>query len=297
MEAVPTAIECFSTLQHTYYDADSAGAQSSSAAGSEVINRYVAVGDSTGCVHLICLHQEFELSTDVGMKNKNQQYFAVSVKENYTRKSVHSGWINQMKYIAEVDSLVSASVDGTISFLDVMRGTVSKVFTGHQEGGSSIGVKTFSFSAFSKYIVSGGDRTMLWWDPFTLEVIMKIDTFRSPIVSIEVHDHYNKVFAILSNKTISVWHNITFEVLQVITDTTTYKPTDNLSAMVFAPDTGCLFTAGHKISTWRLERSTESMTRQDEEDLVVVLFNPLYHQVVMVKSLGLVKIYQAEVRE
>ena len=81
VDAVPTAIECFSTLQHMYYDAEAAVTSGNNGnSGSEVVNRYIAVGDSTGCVHLICLHQEFELSTDVGMKNKNQQYFAVSVK-------------------------------------------------------------------------------------------------------------------------------------------------------------------------------------------------------------------------
>ncbi len=45
-----------------------------------------------------------------------------------------------------------------------------------------------------------------------------------------------------------------------------------------------------------LFRSTEGMARRDgDEDLVVALYNPLFHQVVLVKSLGLVKVYQAEV--
>ncbi len=42
-------------------------------------------------------------------------------------------------------------------------------------------------------------------------------------------------------------------------------------------------------------RSSEGMTKQDDEDLCVALHNPLFHQVVLVKSLGLVKVYQAEV--
>lgn len=37
------------------------------------------------------------------------------------------------------------------------------------------------------------------------------------------------------------------------------------------------------------------MTQADDEDLCVALHNPLFHQVVLVKSLGLVKVYQAEV--
>jgi hypothetical protein len=84
--------------------------------------------------------------------------------------------------------------------------------------------------------------------------MMTIDAFRSPIVSIEVYDSCNKVFAVLSNKTINIWHNITFELLQTLNDPTDYKPTDNLSAMTFSPELSCLFTAGNKITSWKLER-------------------------------------------
>ncbi len=83
---------------------------------------------------------------------------------------------------------------------------------------------------------------------------MTIDAFRSPIVSVEVYDSCNKVFAVLSNKTINIWHNITFELLQTLNDPTDYKPTDNLSAMTFSPELSCLFTAGNKITSWKLER-------------------------------------------
>ncbi len=173
-------------------------------------------------------------------------------QDGCSHMAAHTDWISQMRFIPEVDSLVTASADGTIAFLDVARGTVQKVFEGHRE--SSIGAKTFGWSAFSKYIVSGGDRTLLFWDPFTLEVIMTIDSFRSPLVAVEVHDPFNKVFAALSNKAVHIWHNITFELLQVVADPSVYKPTDNLSAMAFSPDLGCLFTAGNKLTAWKLER-------------------------------------------
>ncbi len=252
MNHVPTAVECFAAKQNFYFDSESV-TQTAAAVDRDAPVRFVAVGDSGGNVHLIRLHADFELSTEVGMKKKNQVLFAQSVKESCTKALVHGDWVTQMRYIPEVDSLVTASVDGTIRFVDIGRGmSVSKVFYGHKE--SSVGVKCFSWSAFSKYIVSAGDRTLLFWDPFTLEVMMTIDNFRSPVVSVDVHDKSNKVFAILSNKTAHIWHNITFELLQVVSDPTVYKPTDNLSAMVFAPESNMLFTAGNRITSWKLER-------------------------------------------
>ncbi len=82
MDCVPTSIECFATKQHFHYDsAPSAGnAVSENGADRDALARYVSVGDSKGQVHLIRLHADFELSTEVGMKKKNQLLFAVSVK-------------------------------------------------------------------------------------------------------------------------------------------------------------------------------------------------------------------------
>ena len=157
-----------------------------------------------------------------------------------------------MKFVSESDALVVASVDGSVSFMDIVRGVVIKTFTGHL--GSKIGVRTFGWSAFGKYIVSGADRTLLFWDLFTLEIVFNIEGLSSPVVSVDVQDDLNKLFAILTNKTIMVWHNITYELLQTIADTTFYKPVDCLSAMVFATDLKCLFTAGNRITNWTLER-------------------------------------------
>lgn len=78
MDCVPTAIECFAAKQHFRPDGPSSG--EGSGADRDVPARYVSIGDSKGGVHLIRLHADFELSTEVGMKKKNQLLFALSVK-------------------------------------------------------------------------------------------------------------------------------------------------------------------------------------------------------------------------
>ena len=219
----------------------------------EVSVPYLAVGESTGAVHILELHPEFGASTEVGMKKKNQSLFASSTQyQQAACVAAHTDWITQMRFVIEVTALVVASMDGTISLVDVNRNCVLKVFTEHE--GSRVGVKALSWSAFGKYIVSAAERTVLFWDAFTLDRVMRIDALKSPVVQVEVHDTFNKVIAILSNKTVMVWHNITFELLQQFTDPTEYKPEDVLTAMTFAPDIRCLFTAGNRITCWNLER-------------------------------------------
>eukprot|EP01033_Poteriospumella_lacustris_P012679 gene12679-9071_t len=174
------------------------------------------------------------------------------------------------------------------------------------------GVQCFDWSAFGKYVASASERVLLFWDPFTCETMTRMDNLRSPVVAVEVHDDSNKVFCALANKLVLLLHNITFEVLQVVADPTAYRPVNLLSAMAFAPDRHTLFTAGHKLAAWTLEKSAEDsehggagrgaaagaeLASGRDEDLVAALYNGLFNQVLLVKSLGTLKIYQAETGE
>ncbi|RYZ13273.1 MAG: hypothetical protein EOO70_08715, partial [Myxococcaceae bacterium] len=94
-----------------------------------------------------------------------------------------------------------------------------------------------------------------------------------------------------------VWHYITFELLQVVTDNTHYKPSNTLGSLCFLPDKNLLCTAGNKVSVWTLERQADNLDDGDEEDLVSVLYNARFNQAVLVRSLGGVKIYQTETGE
>eukprot|EP01039_Chlorochromonas_danica_P001258 gene1258-1371_t len=287
MEFIPTAIECFQ--RHS---------------------------DSKGHLHIIMLDEEFGSSIEVGMKKKNQLLFNDAIEHHtIVLKHLQHDWITQIRYVIEINSLVCASMDCTIIFVDVERWTVTKTFHGHAKSfhgttpstttttvsssssSSALGISTFSWSSFSKYIVSGSDRVLLYWDPFTMDIMSRNDSLTSPIITVEVHDSHNKVFAALLNKSIMLWHNITFELLQVISDTTVYKPVNTLASMTFIPDRNLLYTAGNRLTLWTLERSAEGIDQYEEEDLVGVLYNTRFNQVILVRSLGTVKIYQTETGE
>eukprot|EP00599_Poterioochromonas_sp_BG-1_P011527 CAMPEP_0173160904 /NCGR_PEP_ID=MMETSP1105-20130129/18232_1 /TAXON_ID=2985 /ORGANISM="Ochromonas sp., Strain BG-1" /LENGTH=263 /DNA_ID=CAMNT_0014080117 /DNA_START=369 /DNA_END=1157 /DNA_ORIENTATION=- len=158
------------------------------------VKTFISIGDSKGIVHFIKLHPEFGNSSEVGMKKKNQILFAQSVKDNYSKMQVHTDWITDMHYIPEVNALITASVDSTMRFIDVARKEVTKTFTGHS-GSTKIGIKAFRWSSVGKYIVSGADRTLLFWDPYTLEIMNRNDSLRSPLIGLEVCDPLQKVFA------------------------------------------------------------------------------------------------------
>jgi hypothetical protein len=87
MEYVPTCIECFYRKQ-TFHFADAAAAP---VQDLDAPIPHIAIGDSEGGVHVIKLHVEFGLSTEVGMKKKNQILFAQSVEVSRMRCYLRKG--------------------------------------------------------------------------------------------------------------------------------------------------------------------------------------------------------------
>ncbi|RYZ13274.1 MAG: hypothetical protein EOO70_08720, partial [Myxococcaceae bacterium] len=185
LDSIPSAIECFQ--RPTLAMAEERGGMGGTANRN---NAHIVIGDSAGWLHVLPLHEEFGNSSEVGMKKKNQLLFAESAQHMH-KVRVHGDWITKLLYVSEVNALITASGDSTLRFVDVEKWQVLKTFSGHQA--TSLGIRTFSWSAFNRFIISGADRVLLFWDAFTLDVISRIDNLRSPVIMVEVQDRQQKV--------------------------------------------------------------------------------------------------------
>ena len=178
-----------------------------------------------------------------------------------------------MQFIPESDALVASCTDGIIYFIDIIKGKIIKEFVLHKNtttitttssssttatntttSNNSIGVTCFAYSNFCKYIASAAERHVLFWDLFTLEIIYKIENLKAIVIDILIQDNIHKLFIGLNNKSIYIYHSITYEFIQVIYDSSIYKPQNLLTSLVFAWDLKVLYTAGNRINSFSLER-------------------------------------------
>lgn len=104
-------------------------------------------------------------------------------------------------------------------------------------------IPTMCFSKLGKYIASGGGRTLLIWDPFTLKVISTMDQFTAPVCVIDIQDSLEILFVATADKFIHVYHNITFELLQTIEDPTSYRPLNTIRYVPIIAASHCMHTA------------------------------------------------------
>lgn len=256
LREVPTAICCFE------HKALQAGEGSSDAGLSAVHHRHqqldhiLAVGCSEGSLLIYRISHEFGSYSDAGAKKKNQVLLASALKKRVYGSVIHNNWISKLMFVQDIDGLISASLDGNIHIFDVMRCLVVRSFTGHQR----VGVRAMDWCHKAKYVISVAERSILFWDPHTMDTISSLDSLDSPAVDVSVCDQNDLIVIATTNKSIHVWHSVTYEPLQVLQDKAEYRPNDALSSMLYVSELREYFTAGNRLAAWELDRYVPPLT-------------------------------------
>lgn len=83
------------------------------------------------------------------------------------RQVLHTDWVCQLKYITELNSILSCSLDKRLCLADVEHRVTVKYLHGHTGG-----VRCCDWSKAYSFIASGGlDRNLMLWNPFQLQAM------------------------------------------------------------------------------------------------------------------------------
>jgi WD40 repeat protein len=249
----------------------------------EVCHQYLVIGDAKGKIFLLQFDAEFGMSVDAGSKKKNQILMAEAVQRMESAVP-HRDWISSMVFVPDLSRLVIASMDGTVSLFNNQSMAVDRVFHGHK-----VGVRCVAWCNSNKFLLSAGtDRAILIWDPYTLRINMTIDGLTAMIVTLTVNDRLFEIIAVLEDKTIRTWDAVTFEPIATVIDNSFQLPTNLLSAALFVPSLNSLYTAGSRLSCWQPDRPTETLVDSNDDDLLSVIYNPVFFLILIITRSGVV---------
>eukprot|EP00210_Caulerpa_lentillifera_P000727 g704.t1 len=151
---------------------------------------YLCLGDLLGNVML------YEMSRAM-IERKNPDQFNHKLR---WQKRVHEDLVTSIVYIEELNCIISASTDSTLTVMDTEQRTPLKRLIGHKKG-----VNTCAWSSFYKFVCSGGqDRTLILWNPFSQKPLTTLLGHAAPILAITVHDTRNALISLSTDKCIKV---------------------------------------------------------------------------------------------
>jgi WD40 repeat protein len=255
----------------------------------------IVIGDSEGFLHILALDSDFKSSIDSAQKVKNEQYLNAGIK-NVMRLRVKNKdakvWITSIVYIPELSLIAAGLEDGDIVLIDLQKKIVKDMYTGHNNST----VVSLAWSSMGKYVCSVGERKIIVWDAFNVKTMNQLEGLTASAVLAIVSDKKHKLFIGAVDKSIRIWHNITFELIQIVLDSNYYEPENTLYSFFLEPSSCNLYTAGNLITLWSLERLRSFEGNNDDmiDDMCSILYNKTFKTLFVISNAGSVVIYNIE---
>ncbi|KAH9196819.1 hypothetical protein AeNC1_001200 [Aphanomyces euteiches] len=246
------------------------------------------IGDDVGCITKIRFHDHGPwhfCSGDQSCHNK-----ATVVGATITRATRHQDHITKLVFVPELNSLVSASRDGTIQIIDVHREVVKREFDLHRGA-----VYDVAWCREPKFFASCGvERDVLLWNPFSETLLGRLQGHTCSIRSVIWNSEgLNLISLGLVDGVIRVWDVRQMKCLQVIHDVSHEKSHTKL--IYFDEMSKNLLTFSTTMNLWPMRQAAgiaETLQPHDET-ITHLLFNPSFDQLVSIGTDGHIVLWNA----
>ena len=262
----------------------------------------IVIGDSAGTVRIVTFPPVFADTSDTGAKKHNKELWkeTVGAEEEgvHVMKRLHDDVVRDVRYISDLRMLVTCSNDGLVKLVDIFKHTVREEYRGHSSQ-DDLAIRA-QWCAGGNYLATSGKRQLYLWDPFTQETLNFVKDLTAPIVSHFIDDAAGTLIIGTLDKRITVLDTIDYTILQSFVDATTYRPHNELSALMYLPQSRTLFTAGNGLTRW-VSQPIKSVDGGDDwddsetvDDVLVCLQNLTFKLSIVVTTTGIVSAYNTE---
>jgi WD40 repeat protein len=199
-------------------------------------------------------------------------------RERFTVKTVqiHNGWITKIKYIEDLNYILSSAFDGFLHFHEIDNLKYKdRSFSLHQKG-----VNSFVYSERHRFVAScGEERHIIMWDPFTRRAITYLNGHTTSVQDLTINDDRHHLISLGTDKVVKIWDIRTYKWIQTIFDKISYSPEDRLTCILFDKHTNNILLGSRKINRWFFKTQEEIKTSH-EYSVAWSLFNTEFESVV-----------------
>mmetsp|Transcript_1517 Transcript_1517/g.3677 ORF Transcript_1517/g.3677 Transcript_1517/m.3677 type:complete len:1120 (-) Transcript_1517:241-3600(-) len=197
----------------------------------------------------------------------------------------HTDWVTTVKYVEEMNAVISGSLDRNICVTDAEERVPLKVLEGHIKG-----VNTVDWSSSYKYIASGGqDRRIMLWNPFSKKSLATLTGHTSSVMSIVVNDNDFQIISLGADKQVKLWDVRNHKCIQTISDRQVYPADDTLMCMCYDFKRKRLLTGNQKPKLW--QQSVSSVTNAAGPPVVRIIYNPNFNEAVTGDQGGAISVW------
>jgi WD40 repeat protein len=206
-------------------------------------------------------------------------------------KLIHRGWITKIKYYADLNYVISSSLDGFIHIHDIenLSFKENKTFALHQKG-----VNSFIYSSKHRFMAScGEERHIIMWDPFTRHALSYLNGHTTSVQDLALNEERYHLISLGTDKVVRIWHTNTYICIQTIFDKICYRPEDRLTSLWFDHYTNNILLGSRKVNLWSFKTQEEIKTSH-EYPVAFALNNGAFESVVSADDGGFIAVWDLE---
>mmetsp|Transcript_26337 Transcript_26337/g.67097 ORF Transcript_26337/g.67097 Transcript_26337/m.67097 type:complete len:1002 (-) Transcript_26337:5721-8726(-) len=254
---------------------------------------YLVVGDSKGEVRISPLRTDRKPLMSSTSKGPRMHIGNDDDPNTRIMKKKHSDWVTKVRFVNDLNSIISCSMDSTINIYDLAEeGRLIGTMSDHQKS-----VHDFDWSHKFNIIASCGlERTALIWNPGTRRSLAELRGHTSSIQAVKMMDSANQIISLGTDKTIKIWDVRTFRCLQTITDSSMYRPENRISSIATDHTRQRIIIGTNALNGYKRVKTDEEL-RFHEHSICAALFNPKFSQIVSGDDGSVVCVWSAETGE
>ena len=206
-------------------------------------------------------------------------------------KLLHRGWITKIKYYADLNYVISSSLDGFIHIHDIenLDFKEGKTFSLHQKG-----VNSFIYSSIHRFVAScGEERHIIMWDPFTRHALSYLNGHTTSVQDLALNEERYHLISLGTDKVVRIWDTRNYICIQTIFDKVCYRPEDRLTSLIFDKYTNNILLGSRKLNLWFFKTQEEIKTSH-EFPVAFALNNGAFESVVSSDDGGFIAVWDIE---
>mmetsp|Transcript_37768 Transcript_37768/g.61203 ORF Transcript_37768/g.61203 Transcript_37768/m.61203 type:complete len:933 (-) Transcript_37768:1406-4204(-) len=229
---------------------------------------------------------------DAGFLHVYHMYDGVLEGTKVFKQKTHKDWVTKVRYIPEMASVVSSSMDNTIKVGDVEKKILKITLEGHVKG-----VYSFDWCRAYKFFASCGlERHIILWNPYTSKPMATLPGHNASVREVIINDRFNQLISLSVDKVIKVWDVRNHRCLQTVVDKERYRPENRISGLLYDPFHKCIVTGTTKLRLLPMQRREEGESGRKSHEFGVggALYNHTFHQVVSGDDGGVVCVWDVD---
>ncbi|GLI65559.1 hypothetical protein VaNZ11_009122 [Volvox africanus] len=205
----------------------------------------------------------------------------------------HSDWVMSVKYVPDMNCVLAASLDKTVSITDAEERVPLKKLDGHH----TKGVNAVDWSSLYKFVVTGSlDRRVIMWNPFSQKPLAVLSGHNAAVTGVVVNDRDNQIISMSTDHIIKIWDIRNHKCVQSLPDRDLISMPqssgdDAVTPLLYDPDRRQLVTGFMKPKVWKMTTAGAGATQAHNAAVTRVMYNSNFSEAISADHGGTVSVW------